>query len=168
MDSNRYFSYQPVPGETSLGAGSTWPAGLITPCRYGLIGTPGPGALSLSRNQLEQGTSVAQGYAVYEPHQVGTATNWANMAVGDTPWLREPMALYGPWGYNQYGQTGDPRCERCNDACRWAQKQWSPHAAQHSSFARWLPMFGTLPVNLGGGHNETGELGIGTTFQSSQ
>ncbi|MBL7815751.1 MAG: T9SS type A sorting domain-containing protein [Saprospiraceae bacterium] len=98
---------------------------------------------------------------IYEPIQVGTATNWASAAAGDyhSIGVKKDGTLWA-WGYNGYGELGDGTTDDSNVPKQiGTDNNWSKVSASYQ-FSLATKTNGTL---WAWGDNSYGQLGDGTT-----
>jgi alpha-tubulin suppressor-like RCC1 family protein len=123
-----------------------------------------------SRSQLGLGVPAASTSAFFTPQQVGTATNWARIELGDmhTLALRADGTLWA-WGSNYYGQVGNGSSGSSTyDDVKVPLpiapgNTWQEIGAGHGS-SMALRADGSI---WAWGENGVGQLGDGTTSQKN-
>ena len=112
-----------------------------------------------SGGQLGDGTTVSKS----SPTQVGTATNWSTISVGDshTVAIKTDGTLWA-WGWNIYGQLGDgTTVDKSSPIQIGTALNWSAVAAGYAHTIA-LRSDGTL---WAWGLNSNGQLGDGSTTE---
>lgn len=159
-----------------LGNGTT--TGRLSPVRIGtgthwvMVSTAGGYALGLQSDGtlwawgdnasgvLGDGTLTRR----LSPVRIGTESTWVSVSAGGlhTVAVRSDSTLWG-WGSNDYGQLGDgTRISQRRPVQISADRHWSA-AEAGGAFTLGLGGYYTSRSVLAWGHNDTGQLGDGTT-----